>query len=77
LWLLDTASGIHLPVRRFLKSLDIPWPSTFVVVMARVNIINLNMVQLPAAACLNPSPTYYSQFNGAPMLRLRMSVRTR
>ena len=32
--------------------------------MARVNVVNLNLVQLPAAACLNPSPSYYKQFNG-------------
>ena len=48
----------------FLKSLDIPWPNIFGVVMARVNVVNLNLVQLPAAACLNPSPSYYKQFNG-------------
>ena len=35
--------------------------------MARVNVVNLNLVQLPAAACLNPSPNYYKQFNGALM----------
>ncbi len=33
--------------------------------MARVNIINLNLVQLPKTACLNPSPSFYAQFNGA------------
>jgi hypothetical protein len=38
--------------------------SIFGVVMARVNVVNLNLVQLPAAACLNPSPSYYKQFNG-------------
>jgi hypothetical protein len=32
--------------------------------MSKVNIVNLNLVQLPAAACLNPSPSYYKQFNG-------------
>ena len=29
--------------------------------MARVNVINLNLVQLPKTACLNPSPSFYSQ----------------
>jgi hypothetical protein len=48
----------------FLKSLDIPWPHAFGVVMARVNVVNLNLVQLPKTACLNPSPSYYKQFNG-------------
>jgi len=46
--------------------LDIPWPHIFGVVMARVNVINLNLVQLPKTACLNPSPSFYKQFNGAP-----------
>ena len=35
--------------------------------MARVNVVNLNLVQLPKTACLNPSPSFYKQFNGAPM----------
>lgn len=48
----------------FLKSLDIPWPSIFGSVMARVNVVNLNLVQLPQAACLNPSPSFYAAFNG-------------
>jgi hypothetical protein len=51
-------------VSTFLKSLDIPWPAAFSVVMARVSVVNLNLVQLPKAACLNPSPSYYTQFNG-------------
>ena len=29
-----------------------------------MNIVNLNLVQLPKAACLNPAPSYYKQFNG-------------
>ena len=44
--------------------MDIPWPHIFGVVMARVNVINLNLVQLPKTACLNPSPSFYKQFNG-------------
>jgi hypothetical protein len=52
-------------VSTFLKSLDIPWPHIFGVVMARVNVVNLNLVQLPKTACLNPSPSFYKQFNGA------------
>jgi hypothetical protein len=32
-------------VSTFLKSLDIPWPNIFGVVMARVNVVNLNLVQ--------------------------------
>jgi hypothetical protein len=36
-------------VSTFLHSLDIPWPSVFGVVMARVNIINLNLGE-PARA---------------------------
>ena len=34
--------------------------------MARVNVVNLNLVQLPKTACLNPSPSFYKQFNGEP-----------
>ena len=52
-------------VSTFLKSLDIPWPSIFGSIMARVNIVNLNLVQLPKTACLNPNPSFYAQFNGA------------
>ncbi len=52
-------------VSTFLKSLDIPWPSIFGSIMARVNVVNLNLVQLPKTACLNPSPSFYAQFNGA------------
>ena len=32
--------------------------------MGRVNLVNLNLVQVPKAACLNPSVSYYQQFNG-------------
>ncbi len=38
----------HQIVSTFLKSLDIPWPNIFGVVMARVNVINLNLVQARA-----------------------------
>ena len=51
-------------VSTFLKSLDIPWPSIFGTIMARVSVVNLNLVQLPKTACLNPNPSFYSQFNG-------------
>lgn len=51
-------------VSTFLKSLDIPWPSIFGTIMARVSVVNLNLVQLPKTACLNPSPSFYKQFNG-------------
>jgi hypothetical protein len=36
--------------------------------MSRISLINLNLVELPAAACLHPSPSYYSTFNGASLL---------
>jgi hypothetical protein len=32
--------------------------------MARVSVVNLNLMQLPKTACLNPSPSFYRQFNG-------------
>ena len=44
----------------FLKSLDIPWPSMFGVVMARVNVVNLNLVQLPKAAWCAADPQLYA-----------------
>ena len=51
-------------VSTFLKSLDVPWPSVFGAAMSRISLVNLNLVELPAAACLHPSPSFYSQFNG-------------
>lgn len=36
-------------VSTFIKSLDIPWPASFSVAMARVSVINLNLIQLPKA----------------------------
>jgi len=32
--------------------------------MARVSVVNLNLVQLPKTACLNPNLSYYAAFNG-------------
>ena len=32
--------------------------------MGKVSVINLNLVHLPKAACLNPNPRYYDEFNG-------------
>ena len=32
--------------------------------MGRVNIINFNLLTLPRTACLNPSPSFYRQFQG-------------
>ena len=61
----DRPHSFYQIISTFIKSLDIPWPSAFTVVMSKVNVVNLNLVQLPAAACLNPSPSYYKQFNGA------------
>ena len=46
-----------------------PWPSVFGAAMSRISLINLNLVELPAAACLHPSPSYYSTFNGASTLQ--------
>ena len=30
-------------VTSFLKTLDVPWPSFFVTIMARANVVNLNL----------------------------------
>ena len=51
-------------VSTFLRSLDVPWPHIFVSVMGKVNIINLNLVHLPKAACMSPNTTYYEEFQG-------------
>ena len=32
--------------------------------MAKMGIINLNLLQLPKSACLHPQPLYYKQFLG-------------
>ncbi len=32
--------------------------------MGRVNIINFSLLTLPKTACLNPSPSFYRQFQG-------------
>jgi hypothetical protein len=39
-------------------------PVFFGTVMGRVNIINFNLLTLPKTACLNPSPSFYRQFQG-------------
>ena len=39
-------------VSTFLKSLSVPWPKSFSSSMARVSVINLNLVHLPKAACV-------------------------
>jgi hypothetical protein len=57
-------TGFYQIVATFLHSLDVPWPRVFTTVMARVSVVNLNLVQLPKTACLHPNPSYYSQFNG-------------
>ena len=51
-------------VSTFIHSLDIPWPNVFKAIMSRVSLINLNLLQLPKAACLNPSVSFYQQFVG-------------
>ena len=62
-------------VSTFLKSLDVPWPAIFGSLMARVSVVNLNLVQLPKTACLNPSPNFYSQFNVRAPLWMRADMR--
>ena len=41
-----------------------PWPRTFSTVMSRINIININFLQLPKTSCLYPNTPYYSTFQG-------------
>ena len=41
-----------------------PWPHVFSALMAKMGIINLNLLQLPKSACLHPQPLYYKQFLG-------------
>jgi predicted outer membrane repeat protein len=51
-------------VSTFIKTLDIPWPHVFTATMGKISVINLNLVRLPKAACMNPKPGYYNEFNG-------------
>ena len=51
-------------VSSFLRSLDVPWPHVFQSLMAKMGIINLNLLQLPKSACLHPQPSFYKQFLG-------------
>jgi hypothetical protein len=51
-------------VSSFLVTLDVPWPKVFITFLSRVSVINLNLMRLPKAACMNPSPSFYRQFNG-------------
>jgi hypothetical protein len=37
-------------VSSFISTLDIPWPNVFLRIMSRVNVINLNLLNLPKAA---------------------------
>jgi hypothetical protein len=51
-------------VSSFLVTLNVPWPHFFVSVMSRLTAINLNLMTLPKAACMTPSPSFYKSFNG-------------
>ncbi len=51
-------------VSTFISSLDVPWPRTFTSIMARVNVVNINFVELPRTACLHPNTPFYEQFMG-------------
>jgi len=51
-------------VSTFIRSLDIPWPHVFITTMGKVNIVNLNLVHLPKAACMSPKTSYYAEFQG-------------
>jgi hypothetical protein len=42
----------------------VPWPRSFSNSMAKASVINLNLVQLPKAACMHPNISYYTEFNG-------------
>ena len=48
----------------FIDTLDVPWPRTFGTIMARVNIVNINFLQLPRTSCLYPNTPFYSTFQG-------------
>jgi hypothetical protein len=38
-------------VSSFIGTLDVPWPRYFFVIMSRVNVVNINLVQLPRTGC--------------------------
>ena len=50
-------------VSTFLRSIDVSWPPIFIDTMSKISVINLNWVRLPKAACLNPTLSYYEEFN--------------
>jgi hypothetical protein len=51
-------------VSTFIDTLDVPWPKTFSTIMSRVNIVNVNFLQLPRTACLYPNTPFYKTFMG-------------
>jgi hypothetical protein len=51
-------------VSTFIRTLDIPWPHVFTAIMSKISLVNLNLVHLPKAACLNQGVNYYAEFNG-------------
>jgi hypothetical protein len=42
-FLKPAADAARQIVTSFLKTLDVPWPSFFVTIMARANVVNLNL----------------------------------
>ena len=64
LWLPFADSCAARSVSTFIDTLDVPWPRTFSTVMSRVNIVNINFVQLPKTSCLYPNTPYYATFQG-------------
>ena len=48
----------------FIDTLDVPWPRTFSTIMSRVNVVNVNFLQLPKTACLYPNTPFYRTFHG-------------
>ena len=48
----------------FIDTLDVPWPRTFSAIMSRVNVVNVNFLQLPKTACLYPNTPFYRTFHG-------------
>jgi hypothetical protein len=58
------ARSFYQIVSTFIDTLDVPWPRTFSSIMSRVNVVNVNFLQLPRTACLYPNTPFYATFQG-------------
>jgi hypothetical protein len=58
------AADTNRIISSFLTRLDVPWPRVFRSLMVRLSVINMNLLEIPKAACLHPQPPFFQVFNG-------------